>query len=649
MKRRNRWSWPKWLWHWHHLASAFVLFAGVGMLIAALQFDTQKHYQAKATAADYVMGWLWSDPTGWISLNDTNPGACPGGGCGTYGVTVDTTSREIKGFGWSDKVGWVCFGATCQAHADCLGAQPSGPATAYVNSGSGMLEVHGWAKVCSMGTGGWISLNCIDPGACGVFPYKVNYNTANKTFNGDPAGAHSPPANTKSLAWHGITGGVGLGYITFEFATLNTPNEPLVPPGPAETECRNGLDDDLNGTVDCADVQCKSNSVCQEVTGATDFWGVPLCRNGVDEDGDAGVDCRDNGCATAPECAESPANTDFGGVPLCSNGFDDDWDTPKDCVDPGCAGFAGCPVAGEPATPPDAHTACSNGLDDDLSGLADCYDANCQIADPLCVPAWLEAKFGNVYAQQGIAGSAAKASQSTYCLTSQGSITGFSSGSGCTETGAVSLTLPKGSTQYAGSLGSIDINGILSGRYGQVVDLAPGNITAALPANLAGKVYRVNGDATLGAKTFLNGVASTERGNGLLIVEGNLTITGAGTVLDYTALSNIVAMRNLASFGVIVKKKSAGGGGNINISPGVTKVVGAYFAENSINTGTTGGVDQPLKVYGLMAAYRINLERNYRSSTEAAEEVVFDGRAVANPPPGMGDVAKSLPSSRDAF
>lgn len=644
MKRRYSWSWPKWLWRWHHLVSAFVLFVGVGMLIAALQFDTAKHYQAKATAADYVMGWLWSDSIGWLSLNDTNAGACPSGGCGTYGVTVDTATREVKGFGWSDKVGWVCFGATCQAHADCLGSQPSGPATAYVNSGSGMLEVHGWAKVCNQGPKGWISLNCIDPGACGTYSYKVFYNTATKTFNGQPAGTHPIP-NTASLAWNGNSDGTGFGYIDFQYATLNTP-----PETPPETNCRDGLDNDLNGLADCADAACKTTTTCnQSVWTNTDFGGNPICRNGVDDDG-TGIDCASARCKGAPECQETSTKTNFSGVNLCADAIDDDGNGTIDCVDSGCAGYAGCAgVVGEPATPPDIHTACSNGTDDDLNGFKDCFDANCQIADPLCVPAWLQAKFGNVYAQQGITGSVTKQSQSTYCLTSNGSITGFTSGSGCAESGSVSLTLPKGTTQYQGSLGSIDINGILAGRYGQVVNLTPGNITASLPTNLAGKVYRVNGDATLNARTFVNGTAATERGNGLLIVEGNLTISGAGTVLDYSALTNITSLRNLASFGVIVKKNSAGAGGNIYITSDVTKIVGAYFAENSINTGTTGGTDQALKVYGLMAAYRINLERNFRSQTQAAEEVVFDGRAVANPPPGMGDVTKSLPASSDAF
>lgn len=655
MNRRKRWSWPKWLWRWHHLASAFVLFAGVGMLLAALQFDTYKHYQAKATASDYVRGWIWSDPTGWISLNDQNAGACPSGSCGTYGVNVDTGSREIRGFAWSDKVGWVCFGATCQAHADCSGAQPSGPATAYISSvysPNSMFAVNGWAKVCNQGSKGWISLNCANPGACAVYDYKVYYNPANKTFNGEPGGGHPIP-NIKSLAWNGNTDGSGFGYISFQYATLNTPTENLFPPGPVETNCRNGLDDDLNGYVDCADALCKSNSVCQEVTGRTDFWGTSLCRNGIDDDGDATADCRDSGCATAPECAEIPANTQFNGTPLCANSFDDDWDGPMDCLDGGCTGYPGCPFAGEPAADPDPHVACDNAIDDDGDGFKDCDDANCQVADPLCTPAWLEAKFGNVYAQQGITGSSGKQSQSTYCLTSQGSITGFTSGSGCSEQGAVSLSLPKGTTQYQGSLGSIDINGILAGRYGQVVNLTPGNITAALPTTLAGKVYRVNGDATLGARTFLNGTTATDRGNGLLIVEGNLTITGAGSVLGYSALSNVTSLRNLASFGVIVKKREISPGvfvgGNINIDPNVTQIVGAYFAEDTINTGATGGVDQALKVYGLMAAYRINLQRNYRSTVTAAEEVIFDGRAVANPPPGMGDVTKSLPTSRDAF
>jgi len=644
MKRRKRWSWPKWLWRWHYLVSAFVLFAGIGMLIASLQFDTLKHYQAKATSAEFVTGWIWADSLGWISLNDTNPGACPGGGCGTYGVTVNLTTREITGFGWSDKVGWICFGTSCQTHPECVGAQPSGPAMAYISSGSGILDVHGWAKVCSEGSAGWISLNCHDPGACASYAYGVKYNTATKYFNGL---TDHPKPNTSSLAWNGNSDGSGFGYITFEYANLTTPTEPNLTPGPPESNCHDGVDNDLNGLVDCADSACKSNSVCQELVGVTDFWGEPLCRNGIDDNGDGDTDCRSNGCASAPECQETPTNTDFSGTPLCANGFDDNLNGSIDCADAGCSTYYGCATAGsEPSYSP---TACHDSTDNDGDGKQDCEDPACQTFDLTCTPAWLQAKFGNVYAQQGITGSTAKSSQATYCLTSKGAISGFTSGSDCLETNSVSLSLPKGSTQYQGTLGSIDINGILAGRYGQVVTLNPGDITASLPENLAGKVYYVPGNATLGAKTFLNGSAATDRGNGLLIVKGTLTINGAGTVLDYAPLGNVTALRNLASFGVIVMKNSSSTGGIINISPTVTKIVGAYFAEDTINTGTTGGTDQALTVYGLMAAYRLNLQRNYRDPVTPAEQVIFDGRAVANPPPGMGDVTKSLPASHDAF
>lgn len=625
-------KWPKWLWRWHYLISGFVLFFGVGMLLGALQFSDYSKYQANATVADNVMGWLWADPIGWISLNDQNPFSCPVGPCGTYGVTVNTVTRAVTGYAWSDKAGWICFGSSC-AVADCIGVPPAGGLSAAVNSGSGIVNLTGWAKICNEGAAGWISLNCSDVGGCAPYPYKVVYNSPNKTFNG-VVGHPSP--NYSSLAWNGNSDGTGFGYIDFQYATLNT--SPETPP---ETNCKDGLDNDMNGLVDCADMACMATATCSETAGATDFWGAPLCRNGADDDGDTKVDCADPACAGALQCQEIPANTTFGGVNMCVDSIDDDGDGTVDCVDLGCTGYFAC-ASGEPTAGPGA---CSDGLDNDSANGMDCNDTNCQLFDPACTPAWLSAKFGNVYSQQGISGTASKPSTATYCLTANGAITGFTSGSGCSEATAGNISLPKTGTGYKGTLGSLDIPGILAGRYGKVKELVAGDITASVDQLMNGQVFHVLGNATLNSRVFQNGASATARGNGLLIVEGDLSITGN---LDYAAAAGVTSLRNLASFGVIVKK-NAGAGGNISISPTVTKVVGAYFAENAINTGSAGAVDVPLDIYGLMAAYRINLERNYRSVGTAAETVTFDGRAVYNPPPGMADVSKSLPASKDAF
>ncbi len=634
-KKRHR---PSWLWRWHYLVSGLVVFGGIGMLLGFLQFSDTRSYTAQAAATDNVMGWLWSDHIGWISLNDLNPQTCPGS-CGTYGVKINPSTREITGFGWSDKSGWVCFGSSCALPAECTGTPPQGGLNAVINAGTGAVEVRGWAKVCSEGDNGWISLNCADfTGACTAFPYKVVYNTTTKWFQPSNPAKHptsfSNPAEY-SLAWNGYSGGNGFGYIDFEYA-----NSVIV-----ETVCNDGIDNDLNGVADCADSACKASPSCNEAPGNTDAWGQPLCMDGLDDNGNGAVDCADPACKSASQCQEIPTNTDFYGNALCVDGIDDDGDGAIDCVDIGCTGYASCTLIGEAACGAGADACCSDGVDNDGILGQDCSDPNCSVA-PICLPAWLQAKFGNVYAQQGITGNAGKESEATYCLTSQGSITGFTSGSGCSETGAVTLSLPKGSTQYRGTLGSIDINGIINGRYGTVQNLAAGDITAQLPNVLAGKVYRVVGNATLNTKTFLNGSTPTERGNGLLIVEGDLTITGN---VDYTASTNIQSLRNLASFGIIVKKNGLVGG-NITINSGVATVAAAIFAEDTIHTAQPGDPGTtPLLVKGLLAAYKIDLARNYKDATTAAETVVFDGRAVANPPPGMSDVAKSLPTSKDAF
>ncbi|MDQ7814952.1 MAG: hypothetical protein RDU25_04080 [Patescibacteria group bacterium] len=628
-KRRRR---PTWLWRWHYLVSGLVVFGGVGMLLGFLQFTDTRSYTVQAAATDNVIGWVWSDHIGWISLNDLNPQTCAGS-CGTYGVKINPTTREITGFGWSDKSGWVCFGSSCGLHAACNGTPPQGGLNAVINAGSGAVEVRGWVKVCSEGDNGWISLNCADfTGACTTYPYKVYYNTATKWFQ-----PGNPPTHPTlgSLGWNGYVGGNGFGYVDFEYANSTV----------TESNCSDGVDNDLNGVADCADAACNASAACNEIPGNTDAWGQPLCMDGIDDNGNGTLDCTEPACQSASQCQETPTNTDYYGNDLCADGIDDDGDGTIDCVDLSCDGYASCTLIGEAACGAGAEACCTDGVDNDgLMGL-DCADPNCGVA-PSCLPAWLQAKFGNVYAQKGITGSAGKESEATYCLTSQGAITDFASGSGCSETGAVTLSLPKSSTQYKGTLGSLDINGILNGRYGTVQNLASGDITAQLPNILAGKVYRVVGNATLNTKTLLNGSTQTERGNGLLIVEGDLSITGN---VDYTGSTNIQSLRNLASFGIIVKKNGLVGG-NINISSGVATIAAAIFAEDTIHTGTSGGVDTtPLLVKGLMAAYKIDLQRNYRDAVVAAETVVFDGRAVANPPPGMSDVAKSLPTSQDAF
>ena len=614
------------------------------MAIASLRLAAPR--PASAAVGDNMHVWLLADGISWIGVNsdDVPPAQCPGGACGSFGVRVDPATRQISGWAWAGSAGWVCFGNSCTAAmcandpGDPNGATgtPAGAApTASLDAGSGVVQARGWAKFCALKSKGWISLNCQDIGSCasGGFAYKVVYDHAARVFR---TGVVSPPLNTSSLAWNGYNDNTGVGYLSFEWANLSG----------AEV-CGNGADDDFNGFVDAADPVC-----------ATEGPAFGNCADGADNDLDGLTDCAEISCQAMPSCQENTG-------PNCGNGIDDDGDGVLDCADPGCVAF--CPssvesmctdiVTGLPKT---VAQCCSDGADNDANGPADCADSDCQAKEPTCTPAWLQTNFGNVYAQQGIKGDPNKPIEATYCLLSNGSVENYTSQSCGIDVPQTELSLPKPSVGTQGTLGGIDIAGIKAGRYGKVTTRTgfagvPVDVTADVSgAPLNGKVVYVKGDAVLNATTFLNGTDYGVRGNGLLLVEGDLRIAGN---LSYAPvpMGQAKALRNLASVGIVVVKTAAGTGGNLVVAPTVGNVVGTYFVENAVSTGTMcPGVaacpsEIPFSVSGLMVARRFDLQRNYRNPAIPAESFSFDGRGVANPPPGMQDVGRSLPASRDAF
>ena len=101
---------------------------------------------------------------------------------------------------------------------------------------------------------------------------------------------------------------------------------------PPFEDCTNGVDDDYDGEIDCADSDCDEAPECQ-----MDGMGpLPFeeCNNGVDDDLDGAIDCADSDCDEAPECQMA------GGEPVpfedCDNGVDDDYDGAIDCADSDC-------------------------------------------------------------------------------------------------------------------------------------------------------------------------------------------------------------------------------------------------------------------------------------------------------------------------
>ncbi len=186
-----------------------------------------------------------------------------------------------------------------------------------------------------------------------------------------------------------------------------------------ETACSDGFDNDCDGLVDCADPQCSTlscgangktchSTVCTCLaSGAAPAASETSCTDGVDNNCDGKVDCADTtACAAGTTCgangykcaAQACSCSGNGGAvqateTSCGDGFDNDCDGKADCLDPNCAGQAcgtgktcsnttcvaggSClPDGGAPAA---SETNCKDGIDDDCNGLIDCADPACNL------------------------------------------------------------------------------------------------------------------------------------------------------------------------------------------------------------------------------------------------------------------------------
>jgi len=76
---------------------------------------------------------------------------------------------------------------------------------------------------------------------------------------------------------------------------LGTVEIAIVPAGqPEETDCGDGIDNDEDGAIDCADDDCADDDACQVEP--------EVCNDGVDNDRDGATDCDDDDCAEDAEC-----------------------------------------------------------------------------------------------------------------------------------------------------------------------------------------------------------------------------------------------------------------------------------------------------------------------------------------------------------
>lgn len=282
---------------------------------------------------------------------------------------------------------------------------------------------------------------------------------------------------------------------------------------------------------------------------------------------------------------------------------------------------------------------------------------------------WVQTRLGSIYSGGSVGSSRTAPPPSgqynaTYCILAGGPIVNFLSEQGCGSDReriqqtpyprAGRLSLPK-FPNYVGSIARIDVSGILSGRYGTSIQTLPA-LTQPGGLALGGRVYQPTSNDTnvrIGEtdKTItLNNGGGNTSGAGLFVVRGKDLLIESDIVYGSGAVTNV---RNLASPGFLVLKdrvRDASGafvevGGNIIIHPSVTALVGAFYAEGEIKTGSIGSAarDLPLVVNGVMVARKFIFERLH-AGAQASEQITADGRVVANPPPGFGDLARSLPT-----
>lgn len=314
-------------------------------------------------------------------------------------------------------------------------------------------------------------------------------------------------------------------------------------------------------------------------------------------------------------------------------------------------------------------------------------------------PAWLRTQDADVFSGGSIySSSPAGQPNATYLVQATGQIQEFTTaalncrreaGVPCEPSDAqnsnyrqIALPEPNGSQPLGTVLGSVDIGGILAGRYGTVTPTPEGasiNLSAffnALPTSpmttearvLNGAIYHVRGNATVDATTTIGNAGDSQSGAGLIIVDGDLYINAP---ITYDLHPVQISLRRLASLGWLVK-------GNVYIRPSVgavafgnanlpctwstpeeylactPAVAGTFYLYDRGNgsdgiffTGSGGELsDQPLQVGGLVVAQRFALQRNRPDEVVPSELFRYDGRVFANPPPGLQDFAKALPRWR---
>jgi len=288
------------------------------------------------------------------------------------------------------------------------------------------------------------------------------------------------------------------------------------------------------------------------------------------------------------------------------------------------------------------------------------------------IPPWLQTRYGDIYAGEGLTGKQPPGYSATYRILSGGAIERFLSAQGIDwwvspNFGRINFPTPE--TRYSNILGQLDVDGLICSftggsnvcvnQYGsKVIDL--NRLPLANSQLLNGNIYYHAGELEINnAIEFKNGI-NFQSGAGTIIVDGNLVINRD---IIYDESDALTKFRNLASVAWIIK-------GDLKISSEVKELAGNFIIigdgkscspDPTISPPADSGCGQifscgsltecegRLTVLGLMMARKFYFKRDLTEAEkreaviQGSELIIYDGRLLANTPSGLGDFAKALP------
>ncbi|MFA4871793.1 MAG: hypothetical protein WC610_01915 [Patescibacteria group bacterium] len=583
------------------------------------------HFQAiEAQTVQYKLaGWFYSDTYGWISLNSDNLNSdnCQLPGCiespVDYAVVLKP-DNSISGYGWSSDVGWVCFGnGNGDDTKGCTGAVPSGTLTLTVDSNNGKLD--GWAKIISLNDDGWIHFS--RGGSTGPASGEECYDCKpvcvewTQACSDDPPECHNVPPC--------------LSYSKDFFDSCNTCFSET------KFDLKKIPESAVDPVIGGSGYSCKVCTGNNTLNDPNQYCHKVLSANGTDY---------------RIVCSNCPTCELYGGSTNLSDG--------------GLLGWSWNGVSS---------------ADGDFG--AGWIHLNTIGGSSGIVFPWLETQYGSIYTPEKVRQrGGSSGNNATYCIFAS-DILNVRSAYCEQAVKGVNIIFPTGTAEvYRNGLGKVDVDGLITpavtngiiNKYGQGIVIIPEIWSGS--KILDNKVYVREGNLTinesLGLLTFNNASPDNPniRGNGTIVVRGNLIINS-----DIKYDTNFPANLNqLASVAWIVQ-------GDVIINSVVKDIAGAFivlgaagsncrydngnacdgsiifpkYTQNgygilfSVDPGASGDTSNYLTVSGLIVARAFDFRRTFSDSARGSEKIIYDGRLIANPPPGLGGFSEGLPVIRD--